>query len=156
MPHIYIVQGRGEFPKDMLRRDQSTPATPADEALVDAESGSDLLEEGGDSKLLRRYEVTLQTESRTAPATKRWESFGFKVLAVSPGLLGEPSEGVPPRTIAAAPNAALPQRRRGMSAEASEALDAIRAHTGEDSDMVVIERLLAEEMVRQASAAPRF
>lgn len=161
----YVVEGRGEFPLDMLRRDNAVPVSAADRALVEAtiENNAKLLEEGEGGRLLRRYRVTLQTDERSAPLTKRWESFGFRVVEVGSNLFGEVSEPlgrprVHPSGTSGAERAAIADRkleeaggtRRTVrfSPAAVEALQVIRGRTGETSDTDVIERLLAEELER--------
>ena len=71
---LYVVEGRGAFPLDMLRYDSSTPTTAQD---------GDLAREG-----LRRRRVALTTCDRRAPTIRRWESFAWRVVEV---------EGKPPR-----------------------------------------------------------
>ena len=61
----FTVEGRGEFPVDMLRYDQCTFASPADEA----EAGQGYV--GG-----HRRRVTLTSEKRAA-TIGRWDSFGW-------------------------------------------------------------------------------
>ncbi|AFU88131.1 hypothetical protein CcrColossus_gp261 [Caulobacter phage CcrColossus] len=78
--YTYIVEGPkyGEFPLDMLRRDQSQAATAADQALIDR-----LAAFGVDKKdLPKRVRVKLTMSSdRYPPNVERWESFGWQVIA---------------------------------------------------------------------------
>ncbi|MFZ3481634.1 hypothetical protein [Sphingomonas sp. 3-13AW] len=68
----YVVEGRGEFPVDMLRKDCAEPATDEDRAKIDATFESGLL-----PRELRR--VMLQTREPWT-ADERWESFGWRVV----------------------------------------------------------------------------
>lgn len=78
-PYTYVVEGSkyGEFPLDMLRRDESRAATPEDQALID------LLKSMGEGKehLPKFVRVTLVTECQQFPPNiERWESFGWRVV----------------------------------------------------------------------------
>lgn len=70
----YTVTGRGSFPIDMLRYDQSWPSTESGDSLAIINS------------FLRRrgynleYSVTLT--SIAEPTEGRWESFGFKASGI--------------------------------------------------------------------------
>lgn len=77
----YVVEGSkyGEFPLDMLRRDDALPYGEDQAALVDrlcafGEGKQDL------PKLVR---VTIASKSRFAPNVQRWESFGWRVVECS-------------------------------------------------------------------------
>lgn len=76
----YTVEGSkyGEFPLDMLRRDCSQAATPADAALIER-----LCAFGeGKADLPRVVQVNLTlTSERYPPNVERWESFGWRVIA---------------------------------------------------------------------------
>lgn len=80
--YTYIVEGHkyGEFPLDMLRRDQSQAATGADQDLIDR-----LAAYGEDKKDLPkkvRVKLTMTTSTdRYPPNVARWESFGWQVIA---------------------------------------------------------------------------
>lgn len=67
--HTYIVEGAGEFPFDMLRRDRSFPA--------DSESAANM---NGNTSCSNRQVKLIATRARDI-AVKRWESFGWKVIA---------------------------------------------------------------------------
>lgn len=67
---IFTVEGRGEFPLDMLRRDAASAYTTADQAKISATFGS------GQTGLRR---VTLVTKERWV-TEGRWESFGWTVI----------------------------------------------------------------------------
>lgn len=70
----YAVRGRGEFPRDMLRRDESVFATADD---------SNLAYNGGQAETLPERTVNLRMPDRgqyDSPNSKRWESFGWKVV----------------------------------------------------------------------------
>lgn len=95
--HTFVVEGRGEFPEDMLRRDGARPATPEDEFMIKARLGDpgDPLEENGH---LKRYRVTLVTNERFAPMTARWESFQWRVVeARDPDMISKPRVGRRPK-----------------------------------------------------------
>jgi hypothetical protein len=64
--HRYIVEGKGTFPFDQLRRNQAFPTTTEDAIKLG-------------STLPRRIMLTT-TEARYVDP-KRWESFGWKVVA---------------------------------------------------------------------------
>ncbi|AXQ68808.1 hypothetical protein HOU00_gp317 [Caulobacter phage CcrPW] len=78
--YTYIVEGSkyGEFPLDMLRKDDSKAATSDDQALIDR-----LAVFGADKKdLPKRVRVKLTlTSERYPPHVERWDSFGWKVIA---------------------------------------------------------------------------
>jgi hypothetical protein len=63
-PITYTVEGRGEFPLDMLRRDQAWPADTRS-ALAIGERG--------------RRRVTLTAAVARHVAVARWASFGWRV-----------------------------------------------------------------------------
>lgn len=65
----YVVTGKGTFPTDMLRHDQSWPASSRD---VDLLHMSD-----------ERRTVKLRTYSRFNVTDGRWASFGWTVGAAS-------------------------------------------------------------------------
>lgn len=69
----YVVKGHWPFPVDMLRHDQSTPATPADAEMVTLLSG----DHAPDRAAFKDVEITLTGPSR--PNTARWESFRWEV-----------------------------------------------------------------------------
>ncbi len=79
-PYTYTVEGSkyGEFPLDMLRRDESRAASPEDQALIDRLVAYG----GGKDDLPKRVKVTLQTDCRQFPPNiERWSSFGWVVIA---------------------------------------------------------------------------
>ena len=91
----YVVEGRGEFPSDMMRRDRSRPASDEDRAKVEA------TREGGLSGRDTRR-ITLETRERET-LDERWLSFGWRVVRpLRPwnqhsGYTGpEPTEDLPP------------------------------------------------------------
>lgn len=61
----YTVEGRGEFPFDMLRRDCAWPASTMDACLL---SGTE------------RRRVTLTATKARFVAVGRWSSFGWNVV----------------------------------------------------------------------------
>lgn len=77
----YTVQSTkwGEFPVDMLRRDEARAATPEDAAMIERLSAwSDK------SDLPKTVQVSLVAPARSGiPLVARWESFGWKVIACS-------------------------------------------------------------------------
>lgn len=107
--YTYVVEGSklGEFPLDMLRRDESQAATPADQALIDR------LKSFGEDKadLPKTVRVTLvMTSERYPPLVARWESFGWKVIASNhPFSYGLPEK--PPAVDAPKEPEPLNQRR---------------------------------------------
>ena len=76
----YTVRGRWPFPLDMLRRDQSQPATGADAALV-AQLSKDHPDDLSEVRSV--VEVTLRMEhpNRVGPNRERWKSFQWEVVA---------------------------------------------------------------------------
>jgi hypothetical protein len=86
----YTVEGRGEFPADMLRRDGAAPTDAASRMAMER-VGIDLP--------LRR--VTLTSAYRGAPLVARWNSFGWKVVDCS-----DENVGLTPRAAAPAPQVA--------------------------------------------------
>jgi len=77
--YTYVVESTkyGEFPRDMLRRDDSRPATPEDADLI--ERLCDFLSNKSD--LPRKVRVRLEmTSERYPPNVERWESFGWAVI----------------------------------------------------------------------------
>lgn len=91
--YTYTVEGSkyGEFPLDMLLRDQSRAASPEDQALIDQ---LNFLAEGKE-QLPKVVRVTLITESHQfPPVIERWESFGWRVVENNhPKGFGQVSEG---------------------------------------------------------------
>jgi hypothetical protein len=71
--HTYTVKGSWPFPLDMLRRDQSCAATPADQEKIDRLSG----ERSRPREDFKDVEITLTGPN--PPLTARWESFGWSV-----------------------------------------------------------------------------
>jgi hypothetical protein len=64
-PHTFIVEGRGEFPFDMLRREHAWPTDTASALVM-----------GG--RCLRRVAITASQLRHVTHG--RWESFGWKVV----------------------------------------------------------------------------
>ena len=67
-PHQYIVSGRGEFPRDMLRYDEADYATLADERRAGK----------------ARERRSIRIHGNVEPSPERWESFGWRVSNVEP------------------------------------------------------------------------
>jgi hypothetical protein len=81
----YTVEGRWPFPLDMLRSDESVPATPEDKALIDRIS-LDFLTPG--DTVSSCYTVRLvQSKRRRGANVERWASFGWKVID-APVMIG--------------------------------------------------------------------
>ncbi|RWB29624.1 MAG: hypothetical protein EOQ41_16060 [Mesorhizobium sp.] len=76
---VYTVTGSWPFPLDMLRYDRSRAATPEDQSKIDAPSS----DYAANREAIRdEVSITLvmqQMHKFAAPATARWESFGWKV-----------------------------------------------------------------------------
>jgi hypothetical protein len=89
----YVVEGTkyGEFPMDMLRRDDALPYGQDNAKLVDR------LNFMGDGKgdLPKKVRVTLCSKSKFAPNVARWESFGWRVVESSDPtvILSAPTSG---------------------------------------------------------------
>lgn len=123
----YVVEGMGEFPLDMLRRDMAKPATANDAVLVNAKMGDSILEDH-ENKRLRVYQVKLVSEDvRGAPNTARWESFGCRVVECKdkPECVSAPRKvGRPPKDGVAMSAAERQQRSRAaMRKMASAAVE---------------------------------
>ena len=79
----FTVEGRGEFPLDMLRYDQCWPRGPEDAAKMEASYASELLDVVKDHGLGRRT-IDLATIIRPGyPTVDRWASFGWVVTTVA-------------------------------------------------------------------------
>lgn len=73
--HVFTVEGRGEFPTDMLRYDACWPYGSADAAAI---LQSIVVAERGVGSETRR--INLSTDWRPAPTVGRWDSFGWRVV----------------------------------------------------------------------------
>lgn len=73
----FVVRGRGEFPRDMLRYDDCMFATHADEKAA------------GEGYVQGERRVTLLTQKRE-PTLARWESFGWRVVTFGADATQEP------------------------------------------------------------------
>jgi len=167
----YVVEGTGEFPHDMLRRDGSRAATEHDQALIDAEFDSPHRREtevDGKSRELPRR-VKLLTTQRGAPKTERWESFVWKVVELDPEIwwsaTSRPVMGRPRRhpegttaadrakaSVQALKEAGGARRSFNLSPEAIEALETIRQHGQHATDRAAVE----DALIRYASAITNF
>ncbi len=71
--HLAVVEGRGEFPFDMLRYDAAFPATSADASAMqmpDNDNGK------------RRVTVKRHSDTQDAGWNRdRWQSYGWPVVA---------------------------------------------------------------------------
>lgn len=74
MKHTYTVTGKWPFPLDMLRRDGSTAATPADQGKIDSYSREHAPDRG-----FMHEAVSIDLMGPNKPCTDRWESFGWSV-----------------------------------------------------------------------------
>lgn len=73
--YVFVVEGSGQFPLDMLRRDKAHPLS---------ESDANRAQHPGAPGSLRR--VTLErvgAERWWTPTVGRWESFGFRLVALA-------------------------------------------------------------------------
>jgi len=70
---FFVVKGIGRFPIDMLRYDSAYPRTSEDAIKIDQACAGEL----------RKWEVSLCSESRHAPTVGRWESFLSRVVEVN-------------------------------------------------------------------------
>lgn len=123
----FIVSGRGDFPRDMLRYDECEFAT-ADDAV-----------RAGDGYVHERRRVKLVTIKR-APTAARWESFGWRIVTD-----GEPDPVDPPRPPERVSVVAMTSRE--LQAEADAVARRIaRGSTTIGNSMVVIE--LANRLLR--------
>lgn len=89
---VVSIHKYGEFPLDMLRYDDASPATPQDQALIDLLNYENDTPEKDAAKeaLPKQVLITLTTESRFAPTCARWASFLTKVVSCSdPTFMGK-------------------------------------------------------------------
>jgi hypothetical protein len=75
--YLYVVEGTGVFPRDMLRYDNSTPATEADKEIVEASYQNELLWDG---VTLRKNKVKLSVPYGTTLTPARWKSFKWPIV----------------------------------------------------------------------------
>lgn len=75
----YTVEGQGYFPVDMLRYDRSWPHRQADVGLID------IPEAGRVHHGMRQVDLCMcgQT-SKDGPTEARWQSFGWRVVRITP------------------------------------------------------------------------
>lgn len=66
--YTFTVEGRGNFPTDMLRYDQCWPYQSLDAAAIDEPR--------------ERRRVVLQSCSATLPTSARWESYTWRVIGI--------------------------------------------------------------------------
>lgn len=86
--HTFTVEGRGEFPEDMLRYDECAPLNYADTRAMKQ----------------RGLRMVTLTGRKHTPTFARWESFGWKVVAVGNRLITK-----------ATGNAAHPEAKEGKA-----------------------------------------
>jgi hypothetical protein len=70
----FAVEGAGEFPYDLLRRDQCWPATPADANSLALHPAS------GDPEASRTRYVRLETAADASPHRALWRARGWPVI----------------------------------------------------------------------------
>ena len=70
----FAVEGRGAFPLDMLRYDRCFPRSETD---------ANIAQDHENIRTVRKVELTaLERPSYWQPCEGRWESFGWRVVAV--------------------------------------------------------------------------
>jgi hypothetical protein len=69
-----IIQGRGEFPMDMLRYDSCYPNSERDSVLI-ADTVRSYKRDG-------RWSICVKSASKNPWTVGRWESFGVKITDV--------------------------------------------------------------------------
>lgn len=78
---IYVfhltVEGKGQFPYDMLRYDRCVPKT-----------GDDVYNMNTSSLYLRQVHLQMYSANKNGPTKDRWESFGWKVFYQEPTTIG--------------------------------------------------------------------
>lgn len=75
----YTVYGHWPFPADMLRRDLSEAATPADEAKI-ADLTADHCPDLAFKRAVYSVDLVFRNDAlRNRPLEERWASFGWKV-----------------------------------------------------------------------------
>ena len=160
----YVVEGMGNFEDgvvDMLRRDRSRPASQHDAELIRASFDHPLRvrKEDGYVEAPRRIKL-VTAQKQGSPLTKRWESFGWKVVELDPEIwwaevsrpVGRPRrhpEGTTAADRARVSNEEL--RRSGgarrtfaLSKDALDALALIRTVGGDANDTAAVERVLKD------------
>jgi len=70
----FAVEGAGEFPIDMLRRDRCWPAS-----AVDARSIATMPRDDDPQTHRVRY-IRLETDTPDAPDRRRWAAMGWRVI----------------------------------------------------------------------------
>lgn len=96
--YTYTVEGTGEFPRDMLRYDDSQPLTPADAEIVEAEycngpeNGDSILFDGTKLRRLRVRLVTTNQRIANRPTLERWESFCWRVVEFPTRITTTPTD----------------------------------------------------------------
>jgi hypothetical protein len=70
---FFVVKGIGRFPIDMLRYDSAYPRTSEDATKIENSLTGDL----------RKWEISLCSESQFAPCVDRWKSFLTKVIEIN-------------------------------------------------------------------------
>lgn len=72
----FTVEGRGQFPADMLRYDACWPYREAGDS-----SGITMSAELNGEAYFAKRQVTLITDNQHAPTVGRWQSFGWRVIS---------------------------------------------------------------------------
>lgn len=84
MSLTYSVEGTWPFPLDMLRHDGSLPASAEDKVSVERLS-AEFAPDRSALRLPATITLVMQEPGRRVPCAPRWESFGWRVLAVDQG-----------------------------------------------------------------------
>lgn len=73
--HVFVVEGSGHFPTDMLRRDKCYPRNEDDSNALDRDDWA------GRRVCLERVVIGERTEGAYwQPTIGRWESYGWRVV----------------------------------------------------------------------------
>lgn len=73
--HVFVVEGSGKFPLDMLRRDKCYPRNEGDSNELERDHRA------GRRVCLERVVIGERTEgAHWQPTIGRWESFGWRVV----------------------------------------------------------------------------
>ncbi len=86
-PTKFVVEGKGDFPIDMLRYDRAVPATERDANTITREGRTELVDDGKGNTVwttsARRVSlVRYSSAGKSGPCIERWRSFGWRVVEV--------------------------------------------------------------------------
>ena len=70
-PVKFVVEGRGDFPIDMLRYDRAVPMTEHDSGVIAYESGK-----------RRVHLIRYSAAGKSGPCQQRWDSFNWLVISI--------------------------------------------------------------------------